>query len=970
MRPVIVFVFLLLTSSILSSAVAQQRDVATLQNSLSTAKGITRVDLLIELCDLLKFGRPSQAKDYVEEAYELSQDINYPEGIARSAFQLGIFERDERNLSKATRITESGIEAARSTGSPELELKGWETLTTIYRLNNRSQRLAEAEREYRQLKNRIELAQKSEQLSELEKDFQSTEQALSQTSAEKSAIQNILTQTTEEKLRKEAELARMAREKAELERESYRLQNETLELENEAAARALELQKARNFRNLALAGLGILLFLFLAGWQRYRLQRQRKLAAIEKQRVERLQEVDRLKDQFLANTSHELRTPLNGIIGIAEWLYEKRAEVSPKELQSNLSLLIGAGKRLNNLVQDIMDFSRLKNAELHLVLKPLNLRSIAGIVLRINEMLVHNKDLELINAIPEDLPAAHADENRVQQILHNLIGNAIKFTDKGLIRVDAQAIDGQLQISVADTGIGIPPDKQTAIFQAFQQADGSTVREFAGAGLGLSITKQLVELHGGRLWVESEPGRGSTFFFTLPATQKRPLDEDQEEVEKASALLAFQKEGESNGVKAVASANGHKVNILIVDDEPINQRVLSNHLDSGYYSITTAMNGADALEIIQSGRHFDLVLLDVMMPRMSGYEVCEQIRKKYLPSELPVIMVTAKNLVRDLVTGLDTGANDYLAKPFSRDEFLARVKTQLNLHAINQAAGRFVPTAFLRTLGRENITEVQLGDQSERLVTVFFSDLRGYTTLSENMTPDQNFKFVHALNRRMGPIISQNDGFINQYLGDAIMAIFQGGPMDALHAAIQMQRAKDKYNEERKAKGRQPIRIGMGFHTGPLIMGIIGDEQRMDAATISDTVNTASRIEDLTKHYGANILFSEDSLAMMKKVDAFHFRYLGQVQMKGKNKPVGVYECFDGDLPDMIERKIKTQDAFAQALQLYFGRQFGPAYKAFENILQINPEDLTAGMFKQKALHYIDYGVPEDWTGVERMLVK
>jgi class 3 adenylate cyclase len=355
---------------------------------------------------------------------------------------------------------------------------------------------------------------------------------------------------------------------------------------------------------------------------------------------------------------------------------------------------------------------------------------------------------------------------------------------------------------------------------------------------------------------------------------------------------------------------------------------------------------------------------------MSGYEVCEQIRKKYLPSELPVIMVTAKNLVRDLVTGLDTGANDYLAKPFSRDEFLARVKTQLSLHTINQAAGRFVPTAFLRTLGRENITEVQLGDQAERLVTVFFSDLRGYTTLSENMTPDQNFKFVHALNRRMGPIISQNNGFINQYLGDAIMAIFQGGPMDALHAAIQMQRAKEKYNKERKVKGRQPIRIGMGFHTGPLIMGIIGDEQRMDAATISDTVNTASRIEDLTKHYGANILFSEDSLARMDNVDAFHFRYLGKVQMKGKNKPVGVYECFDGDLPDMIERKIQTRDIFAEALQQYFGKQFGTAYKGFEAVLEINPEDLTAEMFKQKALHFIDYGVPEDWTGVERMLVK
>jgi len=441
-------------------------------------------------------------------------------------------------------------------------------------------------------------------------------------------------------------------------------------------------------------------------------------------------------------------------------------------------------------------------------------------------------------------------------------------------------------------------------------------------------------------------------------------------MKKASTLLAFQEEGERNEDRVDAPDSSHKVSILIVDDEPINHKVLSNHLDSGYYFITTAMNGTEALEIIQSGKHFDLVLLDVMMPRMSGYEVCEEIRKKYLPSELPVIMVTAKNLVRDLVTGLDTGANDYLAKPFSRSEFLARVKTQINLHTINQATSRFVPAAFLRALGRENITEVQLGDQAERLVTVLFLDLRGYTTLSEKMTPGQNFKFVHAINRRMGPIITENDGFINQYLGDAIMAIFQRSPIDALHSAIQMQKAKNEYNEERIVKGRHPIRIGMGFHTGPLIMGITGDEQRMDAATISDTVNTSSRIENLTKHYGANILFSYDSLSRLESTDDFHFRYLGQVQMKGKNKPVGIYECFDGDLPNMIESKIKTMKAFEEALQLYFDQQFNAAYKAFDAILKLNPGDLTVEMFKQKALHFIDFGVPEDWTGVEKMLVK
>ncbi|MCB0581244.1 MAG: response regulator, partial [Phaeodactylibacter sp.] len=410
--------------------------------------------------------------------------------------------------------------------------------------------------------------------------------------------------------------------------------------------------------------------------------------------------------------------------------------------------------------------------------------------------------------------------------------------------------------------------------------------------------------------------------------------------------------------------------ILVVDDEPINQHVLKNHLNPDYYAVTTAMNGEQALAALQSGEPFDLVLLDIMMPRMSGYEVCERIREQFLPSELPIIMVTAKNLVKDLVMGLDTGANDYLAKPFTRDEFLARVKTQLNLHQINRATGRFVPSAFLRSLGRENITEVRLGDQVERKVTVFFSDIRDYTAMSESMTPEQNFKFVNAYNRRMGPIIDRHGGFINQYLGDAIMAIFQHSPEGALRASIEIQQAIREYNRQREAKGRRPIRSGIGFHTGPLIMGIIGDDKRLDAATISDTVNTAARIESLNKFYGANILLSEDSLAAISEPEAFHFRMLGQVQMKGKKVPVGIYECFDGDSPEGFDKKRATLDAFAEARTSYFDKEFAKAYRAFEAILKENPEDATTQLFLNKTLECIASGVPDDWTGIERMTAK
>jgi class 3 adenylate cyclase len=410
--------------------------------------------------------------------------------------------------------------------------------------------------------------------------------------------------------------------------------------------------------------------------------------------------------------------------------------------------------------------------------------------------------------------------------------------------------------------------------------------------------------------------------------------------------------------------------ILIVDDEPVNQQVLKNYLSKQQYEIVQVLNGEDALRALDQPGTFDLVLLDVMMPRMSGYELCQKIRERFLPSELPVIMITAKNQVSDLVEGLNTGANDYLTKPFSKDEFLARLKTHLNLHKINAAASRFVPNAFIRSLGRDSITEVQLGDHVEKEVTVLFADIRDYTPLAEKMTPEENFKFVQSFNQRMGPIIQQNGGFVNQYLGDGLMAIFPNGSEPALLAAVEMHREIERYNERRTARGRRPIAAGFGLHTGPLIMGIIGDGKRMDATTVADTVNVASRMEGITKYYGADILLSEYSLLKIPNSTSFNVRYLGKVQVKGKQEPTGVYECFDGDLPDLRKKKQQTRAAFEQALQDYNNRAFEQAQQALLNILQICPQDKTAAIFLKKVEHCMVAGVPEGWTGVEAMFMK
>lgn len=722
------------------------------------------------------------------------------------------------------------------------------------------------------------------------------------------------------------------------------------------------------------------------------LHQEREQLDKERRMNERLQQVDKLKDQFLANTSHELRTPLQGIIGLSEALLED--ELDP-ERKANLSMVVSSGKRLNSLVNDILDFSKLKNADIELDHRPISLHSMADVVLKNISPLVAGKSIELLNSVPVDFPAALADENRLQQVLYNLLGNAVKFTETGYIKIEALEKEQLLELCVEDTGSGIPDEKREAIFQEFTQGDASTTRAFAGTGLGLSISKKLVELHGGNMWVESEVGKGSKFYFSLPKAintgemlvQKVETPNLQEsktvlrgllsEVQKAqeetvSSLLGKKQNIEvvpKNGAPAlIIDGSEIPVHILVVDDEPINQQVLKSHLSALKYNITSALNGEDALKALSNGKRFDLVLLDVMMPRMSGYEVCEQIRKKFLPSELPVIMITAKNQVQDLVHGLNTGANDYITKPFTKDEFLARVKTHLNLHRIHSATGRFVPIEFIRSLGRESITDVQLGDQTEKEVTVLFSDIRDFTGLSEKMTPEENFRFVNAFHGRLGPIVQTNHGFINQYLGDGIMAIFTQKPEDALKASILMQKNIRAYNLTRLTKGRSLIRTGMGMHTGPLIMGIIGDDKRMDAATISDTVNTASRIESLTKFYGANILISEDSLQGIEDKSPFNLRFLGKVLVKGKQHELGIYECIDGDEPEMLWYKQSTLEDFSQGVKLYFDREFAAAAEVFKDkVLRRNPRDMAAKILLAKAQQLAETGVPDDWTGVEKM---
>ena len=315
----------------------------------------------------------------------------------------------------------------------------------------------------------------------------------------------------------------------------------------------------------------------------------------------------------------------------------------------------------------------------------------------------------------------------------------------------------------------------------------------------------------------------------------------------------------------------------------------------------------------------------------------------------------------------------------NRLEAERREALQANLEfqqKVNTAARRFVPYEFLKTLGHDSILSVNLGDQVEKDVTVFFSDIRDYTTFSERMTPRENFSFLNSYLGRMGPVIKANGGFVNQYYGDGIMALFLGAddpklaPTDAVEAALDMLGKLHGYNEERDRKGRPFVKIGIGIHSGPLMLGILGDGKRMEAGVVSDSVNTTSRLEGLTKFFGATVLVSEVTYRELKNPDKYHFRDLGNILVKGRKEPIKIYDFFDGDDPSQKQLKLETLSGFQKGLNLYLKRNFEKSIQEFADVLDKNPLDIAAQYYLQKSQDHLIHGVPDDWKGVEIIISK
>jgi two-component system sensor histidine kinase ChiS len=486
--------------------------------------------------------------------------------------------------------------------------------------------------------------------------------------------------------------------------------------------------------------------------------------------------------------------------------------------------------------------------------------------------------------------------------------------------------------------------------------------------------------------------------------QNQPINEDDDELiftDEDDDKLVFADEDEQELISTNTNENKlvftdtNKLpisakdtwKILVVDDEAeihnVTKLVLNDFTFEGKpINFISAYSGEEAKALIEKNPDTALILLDVVMETDdAGLDVVKYIRDVLGNLLVRIILRTGQpgQAPEDVVI-IHYDINDYKTKTelTTRKLFTAivtalrafRALTKLEasrreLAQIAQASARFVPRQFLHFLHKESIVDAKLGDSVQASMTIMFADIRSFTSLSERMSPQENFDFINSYLRQVGPVIRQHNGFIDKYIGDAIMALFPETADDAITAAIEMQKQVAIYNEYRQNSGYLPIAIGIGIHIGSIMLGIIGEEERMDSTVIADAVNLASRLEHLTKLYGAGIIISVQTLSQLDDPQKYTCRFLDRVQVRGKQAPVAVFEMYDGDPQPLRELKTQTKSGFEQGVWLYFQEEFTAARQYFERVLQVNDNDLAARLYLERCDLSQQTGLNLKWEEIE-----
>jgi len=460
---------------------------------------------------------------------------------------------------------------------------------------------------------------------------------------------------------------------------------------------------------------------------------------------------------------------------------------------------------------------------------------------------------------------------------------------------------------------------------------------------------------------------------------------------------------------------------MLVDDEPANLTLLEELLRLEGYATVSAESGAEALSLARASRP-DLILLDIMMPEMNGFDVCDRLRKDTALQTVPVIFLTALDDDTSRLRGLEMMADDYLTKPFNSRLLLAKVENILQLSKMRSQAVSsqfnqqvkeqskrqiaaaweaneylsekfqlFVPEQLLGRIAPQGIESIQLGNVTEEELTILFCDIRGFTAIAESQEARETFEWLNAFFTKMNDCITSHGGFIDKYLGDAIMSVFdkpKSHAMDAIEAAVAMQESLQKFNASRqKYNLENPLNIGTGINTGIGMIGTLGSDRRMDSTVIGDVVNTASRLENLTKIYGCQIIVSENAIvhareflngispnsnsqeSLLLKCDLevetqetitstsgataadsdlpsnnYYYRWIDRVTPRGKQQAIEIYEIWSASSPDS-EVKLLTQVLFDKGIQGWQSERYIAALGYFQQLIEQNPADTVVSFY-------------------------
>lgn len=615
---------------------------------------------------------------------------------------------------------------------------------------------------------------------------------------------------------------------------------------------------------------------------------QSRLYQTTRQQAEKLLELDRQKTEFFQNISHEFRTPLTLTIGPLEAAVADGQGLSPDRAE----LVLRNSRRLLRLVNQLLDLQRIDAGRMQPRFHPCQLADFAEQLLDGFRPYCERKGIELV-ADTTPCPGVYLDVERFDKVLYNLLSNAMKFTPSGgRIQMTIQPAGDRCLLQVSDTGIGIRADQIPHLFERFRQAEGSVSRSYEGTGLGLALVKELVDLHGGTIDVQSEYGHGTTFSIWLKqGSTHLPPDRVIEQpiahepsratIELADLEMDLQQAGDvgddgddlpsplDTAAAAMVPVSGtvtpQDSTVLVVDDNPdLRHYVLGILRDRGY-RVIPARNGSEGVERARQ-YHPDAIVTDLMMPKMSGIELIRQVRQDPLLQGTPIILLTAKADEETRIEGAEEGADAYLSKPFDSRELVAEVRNlialkanerkvlELNTYLTESVLSRFLPKPLAQ---KAALGQLRLDLQPEpRLVTVLFTDLVGFTQLSNTLRSRRVAELLNEYLSAMSEIVFTNLGTVDKFMGDAILALF-GAPEDATpnqqvqravttarQMHIKLKELNGKWREQGLATG---VQFRCGIHQGTAVVGMFGSPDRSDYTAIGPCVNIASRMQAAAK---------------------------------------------------------------------------------------------------------------------------